>query len=117
VEATAKRASRRLIAASLAAVLCATVSLRATAGSPFEPIGESGTIRLSAGKSLLLRTKVAVYRMATAQEGVVELVPLAPREISLSGRSEGQTQVTFWFADPAQPPVTYVVEVTPAASE
>ena len=91
--------------------------LELPAGSPFEAISESGTIRLRVRKSLLMRTKVDVYRTATVDEGVVELVQFTPREISLIGRSQGQTHVTFWFDDPAQPPVTYVVEVAPDAQE
>jgi pilus assembly protein CpaC len=82
-------------------------------GSPFEAIGESGTIHLRVRKSLLMRTKVDVYRTATVDEGIVELVQFTPREISLIGRSQGQTHITFWFDDPAQAPVTYVVEVAP----
>jgi pilus assembly protein CpaC len=84
-------------------------------GSPFETIGESGTIKLRVRRSMLLRTKVDVYRTATVDEAVVELVQFTPREISLIGRSQGQTHITFWFNDPAQPPVTYLVEVSPDA--
>jgi pilus assembly protein CpaC len=62
---------------------------------------------------MLLRTKVDVYRTATVDEAIVELVQFTPREISLIGRSQGQTHVTFWFDDAAQPPVTYLVEVSP----
>ena len=80
-------------------------------GSPFEAIGESGTIKLRVRRSMLMRTKVDVYRTATVDEGIVELVQFTPREISLIGRSQGQTHVTFWFNDPDQPPVTYLVEV------
>ena len=80
-------------------------------GSPFETIAESGTIKLRVRRSMLLRTKVDVYRTATVDEGIVELVQFTPREISLIGRSQGQTHVTFWFNDPDQPPVTYLVEV------
>ena len=62
---------------------------------------------------MLLRTKVDVYRTATVDEAIVELVQFTPREISLIGRSQGQTHITFWFNDPAQQPVTYLVEVAP----
>lgn len=82
-------------------------------GSPFETIGEAGTLKLRVRRSMLLRTKTDVYRTATVDEAVVELVQFTPREISLIGRSQGQTHITFWFNDPAQPPVTYLVEVAP----
>lgn len=84
-------------------------------GSPFEAIGESGTIKLRVRRSLLMRTKVDVYRTATVDEAIVELVQFTPREISLIGRSQGQTHITFWFDDANQPPVTYLVEVSPDA--
>jgi len=84
-------------------------------GSPFETIGEAGTLKLRVRRSMLLRTKVDVYRTATVDEAVVELVQFTPREVSLIGRSQGQTHITFWFNDPAQAPVTYLVEVAPDA--
>ena len=117
VEAAAKTGSGRLVAISLAAMLCAGASLAAAGGAPFETIAESGTIRLVAGKSLVLRAKDDVSRTATVDEGVALPVQLTRREISLIGRGQGKTQITFWFDDPAQPPVTYLVEVTPAANE
>ena len=41
---------------------------------------------------------------------VSALIPRFPREISLIGRSQGQTHVTFWFDDPNMQPVTYLVD-------
>jgi hypothetical protein len=43
--------------------------------------------------------------------GIVELSQFTPREIALAGRRSGTTTVTFWFRDPAQPPVSYAVKV------
>jgi pilus assembly protein CpaC len=80
-------------------------------GSPFEAISQSGTIKLQVRRSLLMRTKVDIYRTAIVDDGVVELAQFTPREISLIGRSQGQTHVTFWFDDPNMQPVTYLVDV------
>lgn len=82
-------------------------------GSPFEAIPQSGTLKLRVRRSLLLRTKVDVYRTAIVDESVCEIVQFTPRELSIIGRSLGQTHVTFWFDDPAMAPVTYLVEVQP----
>jgi pilus assembly protein CpaC len=84
-------------------------------GSPFEVIGESGTVTVRVRRSLLMRTKVDVYRTAIVDESVCDVVQFTPREISLIGRSQGSTHITFWFDDPAQPPLTYLVKVEPDA--
>jgi pilus assembly protein CpaC len=86
------------------------------AGSPFEAIPESGAIALRVRRSLLMRTKTDIYRTAVVDEGVCDIVQFTPREISLIGRSQGSTHITFWFDDPAQPPLTYLVKVEPDAA-
>ena len=83
------------------------------AGSPFEAIGESGTVTVRVRRSLLMRTKVDIYRTAVVDEGVCDIVQFTPREISLIGRAQGTTHITFWFDDPATPPLTYLVKVEP----
>jgi pilus assembly protein CpaC len=83
------------------------------AGSPFEAIGESGTVTVRVRRSLLMRTKVDIYRTAVVDEGVCDIVQFTPREISLIGRAAGTTHITFWFDDPATPPLTYLVKVEP----
>jgi pilus assembly protein CpaC len=85
------------------------------AGSPFEAVTESGTITLRVRRSMLMRTKVDIYRTAVVDEGICDIVQFTPREISLIGRAQGSTHVTFWFDDPAQPPLTYLVKVEPDA--
>jgi pilus assembly protein CpaC len=79
--------------------------------SPFEAIEQSGTLRIRVRRSMLLRTKVDVYRTAIVDEAICDVVQFTPREISIIGRSVGQTHVTFWFDDPAMTPVTYLVEI------
>lgn len=81
--------------------------------SPFEAIPQSGTLKLRVRRSLLLRTKVDVYRTAIVDEAVCDIVQFTPREVSIIGRSVGQTHVTFWFDDPGMAPRTYLVEVQP----
>jgi pilus assembly protein CpaC len=82
-------------------------------GSPFEAVTESGTVTVRVRRSLLMRTKVDIYRTAVVDESVCDIVQFTPREISLIGRAQGTTHVTFWFDDPGTPPLTYLVKVEP----
>lgn len=82
-------------------------------GSPFETIQESGRVKLRVRRSMLLRTKTDIYRTAIVDESVCDLVQFTPREVSIIGRSMGQTHVTFWFDDANMAPLTYLVEVSP----
>lgn len=96
---------------------CACIALLSVGlltAAPVDIAGESATVKLQSGRSLVLRPKVDVHRTAIAAEGIVDLVQLTPREIMLVGRREGTTTATFWFADPAMPPATYVIDVTAA---
>jgi Flp pilus assembly secretin CpaC len=86
-------------------------------GSPFEAIQEAGKVKLRVRRSILLRTKVDIYRTAIVDESVCDIVQFTPREVSIIGRSLGQTHVTFWFDDPGMAPLTYVVEVKPDAEQ
>ena len=98
-------------------MFCATLlSAILLAAAPVEIAGETAALKIQTGRSLVLRPKVDVHRTAIAEGGIVELVQLTPREIMLVGRREGKTTATFWFADPATPPVTYSIEVAPITS-
>jgi pilus assembly protein CpaC len=62
-----------------------------------------------------MRTKLDIYRTAVVDETVCDVVQFTPREVSLIGKSQGATHVTFWFAGDDQPPLTYLVKVEPDA--
>jgi len=79
----------------------------------FEIIEESGELTVVVRRSKLLRTKVDVYRTAVVDSGICDVVQFTPREISILGKSQGATHVTFWFQDERYRPVTYLVRVTP----
>ena len=83
------------------------------AGSPFEIIDETGAVQVMVRRSKLLRTKVDIYRTAVVDDSICEIVQFTPREVSLIGKSQGSTHVTFWFDDPNMQPVTYVIQVVP----
>ena len=86
-------------------------------GSPFEVIDETGAVQVMVRRSKLLRTKVDIYRTAVVDDSICEIVQFTPREVSLIGKSQGSTHVTFWFDDPTMAPVTYVIQVVPDVAE
>ena len=83
----------------------------------FEVIQQTGEFSVQVHRSKLLRTAKDIYRTAVVDDAVVEIVQFTPREISLIGRAQGATHVTFWFDDPAAQPVTYLVTVEPDAGQ
>lgn len=83
----------------------------------FEVIQQSGEFSVQVHRSKLLRTVKDIYRTAVVDDAVLEIVQFTPREISLIGRSQGSTHVTFWFDDPALQPVTYLVTVEPDSGQ
>ncbi|WP_254510749.1 type II and III secretion system protein family protein [Anatilimnocola floriformis] len=89
------------------------VDAMARAGSPFEVIDETGAVQVMVRRSKLLRTKVDIYRTAVVDDSICEIVQFTPREVSIIGKSQGSTHVTFWFDDPAMQPITYVIQVVP----
>ncbi|WP_425616935.1 pilus assembly protein N-terminal domain-containing protein [Anatilimnocola sp. NA78] len=83
------------------------------ANSPFEVIDQTGAVQVMVRRSKLLRTKVDIYRTAVVDDSICDVVQFTPREISLIGKSQGSTHVTFWFDDPNMQPVTYLIQVVP----
>ena len=80
---------------------------------PFEVIEDSGELSVVLRRSKLLRTKVDIYRTAVVDPAVCDVVQFTPREISIIGRAQGATHVTFWFEDGTHEPITYLVRVVP----
>ncbi|HZZ72307.1 MAG TPA: pilus assembly protein N-terminal domain-containing protein [Pirellulales bacterium] len=81
--------------------------------SPFEVIDETGEWTITIRRSKLLRTKMNIYRTAVVDQTVCDVVQFTPREVSLIGKSQGATHVTFWFEGDNQKPITYLVRVVP----
>ncbi|MDA7951129.1 MAG: pilus assembly protein N-terminal domain-containing protein, partial [Pirellulaceae bacterium] len=80
--------------------------------SPFEVIEQSGQITVQIRRSKLLRTEGKVYRTAVVDPMICEIAQFSPNEISVIGKQEGATSVTFWI-EGRERPITYLVEVTP----
>jgi pilus assembly protein CpaC len=80
---------------------------------PFEVIDHADELTVVLRRSKLLRTTVDIYRTAVVDPGVCDVVQFTPREISVIGKGQGATHVTFWFEDGTHRPVTYLVRVTP----
>lgn len=80
---------------------------------PFEVMDHEDELSVVLRRSKLLRTKVDVYRTAVVDSSVCDVVQFTPREISIIGKGQGATHVTFWFKDEQRQPVTYLVRVVP----
>jgi pilus assembly protein CpaC len=110
-------APRPLNLAPMADPMPAAPDAMQAANSPFEVIEESGEVTVAVRRSKLLRTKVDIYRTAVVDDSICDVVQFTPREVSLIGKSQGSTHVTFWFDDPKMQPVTYLVRVAADAAE
>ena len=80
---------------------------------PFEIRGHTDELKVVVRRSKILRTKVDIYRVSVVDPGVCDVVQFTPRELAIIGRSQGATDVTFWFADQQYEPITYLVRVIP----
>jgi len=80
---------------------------------PFEVIDHVGELTVVLRRSKLLRTSVDVYRTAVVDPSVCDVIQFTPREVSIIGKGQGATHVTFWFQDGQHRPVTYLVRVAP----
>jgi pilus assembly protein CpaC len=85
-----------------------------TTEGPFEIIDQSGELSVTLRRSKLLRTKLNVYRTAVVDPSICDVIQFTPREVSIVGKAQGATTITFWFEDDAaHQPLTYLVRVTP----
>ena len=80
---------------------------------PFEVFDHTEELSVVLHRSKLLRTKVDIRRTAVVNPTVCDVVQFTPRELSVIGRSQGATHVTFWFEDATTQPLTFLVRVAP----
>jgi len=78
-----------------------------------EVLASSGELTVTRRRNKILRSKDNIYRVAVVDPGVCDVVQFTPREVSIIGRGQGATNVTFWFADGKHKPLTYLVRVVP----
>lgn len=84
----------------------------------FEIIEESPEIlTVQLRRSVLLRAGKDIYRTQVVDPQIADIIQFTPREISIIGKSEGTTSVTFWFRNGDGRPVSYLVKVKPDAAE
>ena len=83
------------------------------AGGPlFEQIGASGELVVTVRRNVMLKAAADVFRTAVVDPQICDVAQFSPREISIMGKGEGATHVTFWFAaHSGLAPVTYLVHV------
>ncbi|MBN2477244.1 MAG: pilus assembly protein N-terminal domain-containing protein [Pirellulales bacterium] len=80
---------------------------------PFEVIDHQDELTVVMRRSKLLRTQMDIYRTAVVDPSICDVVQFTPREVSIIGKGQGATHVTFWFNDAVQQPITYLIRVTP----
>ena len=89
----------------------------ANQAGPFEVIDQAGDLSLTVRRSKILRTKDDIYRISVVDPTICDVVQFTPREISVIGKGQGATHVTFWFKGIGKRPVTYLVRVLPDIEE
>jgi pilus assembly protein CpaC len=111
--------ARRQIRTSAVGVLVVSLwFLFSSAGSAQAP--SQGAIRtytpqklnLVVGKSLVIDTPVAVKRVSLANPDIADTVVISPRQIYLTGKAAGTTNLTLWGADDR---VSTIFDVTVSA--
>jgi len=88
-------------------------SIVRTPDQMFEITEQTGRLQLAVRRSKLLRTKVDIYRTSVVDASVCDVIQFTPREIQIIGKSQGATNITFWFKDGKHRSLTYLVTVTP----
>ena len=78
-----------------------------------EVLESTRNLDVTVRRSKLIRTRFDIYRAAVVDTSVCDVVQFTPREVSIIGRGQGATNVTFWFEDGKHKPVTYLVRVVP----
>jgi pilus assembly protein CpaC len=66
------------------------------ASSAVAPTIESGNLQLTVGKSIILKSTRPVKRVSLANPEIADFILLSPREIYITGKSLGVTNLTLW---------------------
>ena len=56
----------------------------------------TSSIQLSSGKSIVLKSNTPIKRVSVAKPEVADFILLSPREIYITGKSAGSTNITLW---------------------
>ena len=78
-----------------------------------EVLASSGELTVTRRRNKILRSRDNIYRVAVVDPSICDVVQFTPREVSIIGRGQGATNITFWFADGKHKPLTYLVRVVP----
>jgi pilus assembly protein CpaC len=84
-----------------------------TQGNLLEVLSTTGDLTVTRRRNKILRSRDNIYRVAVVDPSICDVVQFTPREVSIIGRGQGATNVTFWFADGKHKPLTYLVRVVP----
>jgi pilus assembly protein CpaC len=81
-----------------------------------ERIDPGRTLDIQVGRPTILRFKVPPFRDQVGDPGIVDVLNLTEREISVTGLEQGSTVLNFWFGNPEAPEqqevLSYLVRVS-----
>ncbi len=108
-----KRSYQGMCAAVIALITSIVIAQAVTAKEPAikSSVPAPQKIDLMAGKSMVLESPSAVKRVSLAAPGIADAIVLTPRQIYLTGRTPGLTNLILWEGDTIQ--ATYDLEVYP----
>ena len=67
---------------------------------PFDILDKVENLEVVMHAASCCAPKVDILRSAVVDPSVCDLVQFSPHEVSIIGKSQGATNVTFWFRDP-----------------
>lgn len=107
--------SRRMALSAAAFIFCSYCFL-AAGGTAKESVVKLDTttpqkLSLTVGKSLVIESPTAVKRVSLAAPAFADALVLTPRQVYLTGKAPGMTNLTLWEGDTVL--ATYDVEVSP----
>lgn len=78
------------------------------------PNGVVGQLTVTVGKSLTIDSPLAIKRFSSANGGLVDIVPISPKEVLLNGKSAGETSLIIWQEDDTRLIYDLTVRIPPA---
>src|SRR5918996_2173094 len=100
------RHNRRQIRMSAVGVVVASLMVLWSSDSSAQAPSQGGIrtytpqrLNLAVGKSLVIDTPVAIKRVSIADPEIADTVVISPRQIYLTGKAVGTTNLTLWGTD------------------
>jgi len=76
---------------------------------------KADNLNITSGKSVILESDIPIKRFSIASPGIADLIVLTPRQVYITGKALGTTNLSFW-GDGNKLFATFDLEVTPDVS-